>query len=267
MKYCYLITEGLHDVEFLVQVIKKSYKLKRITKKSDLGLGKFWECLIPKTFPPDPNSEDFTKPVIVPKFLQNNELSIAVQNAIGIDSIANSLEDDLLELKINQLFSIGIVLDADKTEPSKRFDELIENLSSREDFRDLNISLPSSLDKITNNNNSPRFGVFILPNNNDLGTLENILLECAEINYTNLLELSRNYVENIDRTKLNSDDLREIKKLAGENKAIVSSISSILKPGRTLQVSLQDNRWINQQTLTLQSLILIKNFLGEILGI
>ena len=42
---------------------------------------------------------------------------------------------------------------------------------------------------------------------------------------------------------------------------------SVLKPGKALQVSLQDNRWINEKTLNLGSVNLVSSFLAEVIGL
>ena len=57
-----------------------------------------------------------------------------------------------------------------------------------------------------------------------------------------------------------------MKKPAGKKKAIVSIISSILKPGKALQVSIQDNRWVDEKTIQLDSIKLVKKFLDEVTG-
>jgi hypothetical protein len=61
--------------------------------------------------------------------------------------------------------------------------------------------------------------------------------------------------------------LKEIRKPAGKNKAIIGGVSNILKPGRTLQVSLQDNDWIDSQTINLAKIKLVRQFLCQILDI
>ncbi|HBE20393.1 MAG TPA: hypothetical protein DEG17_17210 [Cyanobacteria bacterium UBA11149] len=259
MRYCYIVAEGQHDIEFLVQLIKP-FGLSRITKYSTLD--GFWKELIPKTFPID---DDLMKRVPIPIFLQNAQISVALHSATGIERIVETLEESLAILESSQLFGICLLLDADTNEkPSERFQLLIQKLSSP-DFADFKLSLPSILGEVIKN--SPRFGIFIIPNNEESGTLEDILIECAELNYANLLELSKNYVNLIDRSKLDKKDLREIKKPAGKNKAIISIISSVLKPGKAIQVSLQDNRWIDEETLKLSNMILIRQFLKEVLGI
>jgi len=59
--------------------------------------------------------------------------------------------------------------------------------------------------------------------------------------------------------------LKEFNKPAGKKKAVISSISSILRPGYTLQVSIRDNRWIDPTTMELDSIKLVKKFLDEVI--
>jgi len=113
---------------------------------------------------------------------------------------------------------------------------------------------------------NPRFGVFILPDNQNQGTLESILIECAETKYPDLLKSATKYIEGIDHTKLTTKDLKDFHKPAGRNKAIISAISSILKPGKAIQVSIQDNKWINEESVRLHSMTLIKDFINDLIN-
>ena len=257
VRYCYIVVEGPQDVEFLIGLLK-FYDLKRVIHLSSLD--KFWETLIPTAYPLD---GDLTKRVPVPSFVQNEQLSIALHSSIGITRIAQTIEESLKFIQVARLFSVGIFADADYREtPQERFNKLITKLS---DIDLPNLLPPSQIGQV--NNHSTRCGIFIAPNNREQGTLEDILLECAKINYPDLLNLSQTYIESIDRNQLTKKDLKYFKKPAGKKKAIISSISSILRPGKALQVSLQDNRWLDKQTLELESIKLIKNFLEQIIGL
>lgn len=252
IRYCYIVAEGPQDIEFLICFLK-AYGLKRVTLLSKLD--SFWEPLVPKTFP---INDDLMKRVPVPVFLQNAELSVALHSAIGITRLSNTIEESLAIIPASDIFGVGIFLDADDVEtPQERFDKLIAELSP------LGLSLPPTLGEVMKG--SPRCGIFIAPNNSDSGTLEDLLLECAKLNYPNLLSMSTNYVSGIDTNQLTNNDLKELNKAAGKNKAVVSSISSILRPGKALQVSIQDNRWIDEKTMELDSIKLVKKFLDEVI--
>ena len=253
VRYCYIVAEGIQDIEFLICLLK-SRGLRRVTRLSSLD--PFWQPLVPKTFPVD---GDLMKRVPVPVFLQNTELSVALHNAIGITRLSNTIEESLALIPASQISGIGLVLDADDEQtPQKRFEELISKLSP------FGLSVPSVPGEVMKG--SPRCGIFITPNNSESGTLENILLECAQVNYPDLINLSTNYVYGIDATQLTNSDLKELNKPAGKNKAVVSCISSILRPGKALQVSIQDNRWIDEQTMALDSVKVVKIFLDEVTG-
>lgn len=256
MKYCYIVAEGIHDIEFLTKIIKELFNLSRIKKRSLVN--PFWDELIPKTFP---MNDDLLKRMPVPSFIQNEQCSIALHNATGINNIVNTLEESLSVIETSKLFSIGLILDADtKDKPQKRFKDLIQELSKK--IKMINFT---SLQLGEVNMSNPRFGVFILPDNQNQGTLESILMECAKINYPDLLESATEYIEGFDQTKLTVKELKEFKKLAGKNKAIISSISSILKPGKAIQVSLQDNKWIDEKTIELDDIILLKKFITDLI--
>lgn len=253
-RYCYIVAEGPHDIEFLIQLLK-SYGLKRITRLTKVD--SFWTKLVPTTFP---INDDLMKRVPVPAFLQNNEVSVALQSANGITNISKTIEESFVSILSSQIFGVGIFLDADDTQsPQERFELMTSELFNRK------LPFPDRL--IDMSQSSPRCKIFIAPNNFDRGTLENLLLECASTNYPNLLDLANKYISAINADQLTDKDLEELKKPAGHNKAIISSISSILKPNKALQVTIQDNRWINEDTMALDSIKCVKKFLEDVTGL
>lgn len=266
MRYYLIVTEGHQDIEFLIRLLK-IYGVKNVSQESKLD--PFWKILIPRSFPID---DDLKKRVPVPIFVQNSDVSIALRSVNGVKNLAKILIADLAKLDSLQLDSIAIILDADSEEiPQIRFNKLMEELTEKfnKQKKSLSVTLPLEnlqLGEVKEKSaRSPAFGVFILPDNQHQGTLEDILSECARENYANLYDLAIQYINNIDRKQLTEEDLKELNKPTGENKAILSSIVSILKPTRTIQVSLQDNRWIDDKTLNLPSIQLIKEFLDKII--
>jgi hypothetical protein len=258
MKYSYIVAEGPHDIEFLAKLIKKSFGLSKIEEISKLE--PFWKKLIPDNFPHNGN---LLKRVPVPLFLQNDDYCIALHSAGGITNIVNILEESLSLIDESKLFSIAVILDADSQEtPLERFQNLIKKLSQKP-----NLIKNESLQLGKVNMSNPRFGIFIIPDNKHQGTLETILVECANVNYPDLLESAKIYINNFDRTKLVKNDLKDFNKPTGNNKAIISTISSILKPGKAIQVSIQDNRWIDQNTLQLPNLVLLQQFINDLFSL
>ena len=282
MRYSFIVAEGSHDIEVLAQILK-SYSLERITKNSERKLDPYWSDLIPSKLPSKEkenksskksneeesgnkkNNEDLIQPVRLPTFLQNDQLSVALHNAGGESQLAKTISENLSILPVTPTISgIGIILDADTIKsPNERFKSCIKELTKR-NLTQLQSSLPSSPGVVTKG--SVRCGIFVIPDNSSQGTLEDILMECAERNYPDLLKRSRNYIDNINTSLLTEEDLKEFQKSAGKNKAIISGITSILKPSKSLVVSLQHNRWVDEETLKLDRLVAIRNFVGEIVG-
>jgi hypothetical protein len=45
---------------------------------------------------------------------------------------------------------------------------------------------------------------------------------------------------------VNKQECRDLAKPAGKDKAVVAAVASVLRPGKSVQVSIQDNRWISE---------------------
>ncbi len=58
-----------------------------------------------------------------------------------------------------------------------------------------------------------------------------------------------------------NEDLKELRKPAGRNKAVIGSMASILRPGRAVQVSIQDNRWLRDAALAIPRVKAVQDFL------
>lgn len=253
VRYCYIVAEGPHDIEFLIRLLKPR-GLNRVTQFD--ALDEFWKPLIPRTFPVD---GDLLKRVPVPMFLKSPDVSVALHSAIGITRLAKTVEETWALITASQVFGLGVILDADDEEtPPVRFQKLSAELAQT------GLTLPPTPGVVTKG--APRCGIFIIPDNETSGTLEDILLDCAQVNYPDLLKKATNYIDNIDATQLDKDDLRDFRKQAGKKKAVISSITSVLKPGKALQVSLQDNRWLDGAAMDLPQLQTLQRFLEEILG-
>lgn len=256
MRYGYIVTEGPHDVEFIGRFLRMR-KLKRIGNVRDLD--SFWKDetnFIPEKFPLD---GDLQRRMPVPLFFQNSQYSIALFGAQSNSGIAptiiaclgnNELED--------RLYGIGIVLDADhgKGAAKKKFNKL------RKDLADT-IALPSNAGEISDD--GMRIGAFVFPDNKNAGTLETVLIKCAEIVYPDLYASAKTHIDSVDLDKLEKAEKKDFTKPSGNNKATIGCIGSVFKPGKAVQVSLQDNRWISDETLQVAELKLFDDFLCRLL--
>jgi hypothetical protein len=215
-----------------------------------------WSLWSHVRFPP---GGDLQKGVPVPLFLQNTTHAIAVHSAVGDTRLIQTVEENSKLLDSTSLTSIGVILDADSVRsPAERYVEI------RDGLRGMGYALPEDAGTVAAG--PPRLGVFVLPDNLTNGTLEDVLLECAQHAYSTLLTTATTHVDAaFGDGSLSADDTRELRKPAGRNKAIVSSIASILRPGRAVQVSIQDNRWLRDTALGLPRVKAVQDFLVNLL--
>ena len=105
-----------------------------------------------------------------------------------------------------------------------------------------------------------------MPDNVSSGTLEELLLEAGGQAYPGLQQAAADYVNGIDRVEgLTTDDLIEFGKPAGSKKAVLAAMASILKPGKAIQVSIQDNRWLEADSIQLPRIAKAHRFIQELL--
>lgn len=251
----YMVVEGPHDIEFVARLLKP-YGFGRIQYLTNLD--SFWKegNFIPNRFP---YRDDLLKRVPVPTFFETLTHSIAIHSASGYTRIAETIQETIASLPPNGLESIGIILDADSQETVfARFDNL------KTELRDKNpdLALPVDLGQVTQL--APKLGIYILPDNQESGTLESILLDAGMVNYPQLHSLADQYVQTVQQNELTKDDLEEIKKPAGRKKAQIGSMASILRPGKAIQVSIQDNRWLEGEALNLPKIKAVSTFLAEL---
>ena len=105
-----------------------------------------------------------------------------------------------------------------------------------------------------------------MPDNASAGTLETLLLQVAALNYPSLLQSAEAHVANFPHAGLTAADQRECNKNAGRNKAVVGTMSAILKPGKAIQVSIEDNRWLEGPALALPGIADLLRFLTDLLS-
>ncbi len=163
------------------------------------------------------------------------------------------------------LDAVGVVLDADfeharQKSPGQRVAEMAGVLAG------LGLSAPRESEAVTG---TPRTGIFVLPGAGALGTLEDVLLECAALVYPTLGCRAVRFIDGLDRgaSDFVKKDLEEITKPSGRHKAVLAAMSAVLKPGKPIQASLEDHRWIEPRTLALPRVAAVLRFLQQLLGV
>ncbi len=258
--HVYLVTEGVHDVFFLGKILKKALAFDKVEKASDLD--EVWRSILP-TWP----YQDSLRPSVpAPTFYKNASTSVALVNADGIDKIAVRLRANHTRLTDQGfgLDAVGIVLDADfehakQKTPTQRFAQMADVLTS------LGLPRPTALAAVAG---TPRTGVYVLPGSGALGTLEDVLLECAAEVYPTLGCRAVRFVDGLDQSApdFKARDLEEIGALSGRHKAVLAAMGAVLKPGKPIQASLEDHRWIEPRTLALPRVAAVAQFLRQLVG-
>jgi hypothetical protein len=252
-----LIVEGPHDEAFAAAILRRQAKLSPITQLEELE--PFWRPLVPKSFP---HKGELRTRVPVPQFYVGDQLSLAIQVAGGDSKLAEFAKDSLQALDREQggLDAVGFVLDSDKkVSPTDRFRRLQAQLA---ELRDEFPAVPSSPGVVATG--TPACGVFVLPDNQSPGTLEDLLAQCASISYRVAFDNARGYIGAVNRNDFDKSDLKDFDAPAGKRKAEVAALAAILKPGKTIQVSIQDNRWVTEETLQLPHVRAFDEFLMAI---
>jgi len=253
-KYGYLVVEGPHDAEFVYRLLNP-HGMRRIRLQADLD--PFLRPLIPRTYPPD---GDLQKRMPTPLFLQSSSHAVAVHTAVGDTRLVETVQENSVLIDFNTVTGIGILFDSDTDKsPSDRYAAVRDRLRSNQ------FAFPDDAGVVSVG--TPRLGAFVLPDNQAQGTLEDILLECAGHVYPGLLATASGHVGAAHRDQsLSTEDLEELAKPAGTNKAVVASVASILRPGKAIQVSIQDNRWLREtSTLQLPRVRAVQDFLVNLL--
>jgi hypothetical protein len=258
-----LLVEGPHDLEFCARLLKP-IGFHRIQQYEALkGLHPFWLPLVPERWP---QRGDLLARHPVPVFFSNpNGQSVAIINAVGLSKLATRLGIDLAILTTPP-DSIGIVLDADDAgTPQNRHAELVQAIAARPEPEAAQLKLPEKPGLVSDG--PPRCGVFVMPDNESSGTLEDLLLEAGGQAYPALRDAATDYLQGIDDVQgLTADDLEEFSKPAGRKKATIAAMASILKPGKAIQVSIQDNRWLDAAAIQLPRIKEANRFIRELLS-
>lgn len=264
MKYYLFIVEGVADIAALTKYLKlKGYKMIRLEKE----VPSYWKDLIPKKYPL--SDGDILKRVPVPTFFKFNDQTIAIYSAGADNKIVSTTNNTLTNLNLRddalkELNAVGIFCDADNKSAKDRYTTLMSDFERNLDDEFKSIIQNHSFGEVTQNQ-SYKFGVYIFPDNSNMGVLEDLLLEGAQSKYLEVMNDAERYINHIESKKL---DYIKPENLKGSErkKMLVGVIANTFRPGKANQVSIQDNDWINQDTMDnnqIQSTF--KNFLDELL--
>lgn len=246
------VVEGPHDEAFIGRLLRLQHGLEPCRLRTNVD--PFWERTIPKSFP---YNDDLRMRMPVPYFYQNNDVTLAIIVAVGESQLANVVRDTL-DVLPDDVDALGVFLDADEGKsPARRFSSLIEAM---QEVPTLQFgSTPGAVA------GAPiRCGIYVFPDNVSQGTLENLLEECAQVSYPAALEAARGFVGSMEEGMFEARELKDFKKPSGRRKAAISSLASILRPGKAIQVSISDNRWLTTETLRISNLSSVALFVSAL---
>jgi hypothetical protein len=252
-RFAYLVAEGVTDVTLITAVLKKFHGLTQVAKIQSLDAG-IANWLDDKSYSWPVGGDISRHAVPAPVFLQDDDRIVAVCNARGIKRIGMQLERDFEALSRpggRLPVAVGIVLDSDGeldsdgVAPSDRFASACEVFRTNvvQEFN-LDFPMPTETDNVAV---SPemRFGVFVIPGGDRPGTLEDVLLPLGKTRFPKLFDRAETFVRDCVRESvLDAADGRELRKPKGPDKATISAAVSLLKPGKNINASLQDNDWL-----------------------
>ncbi len=239
MKFILIMTEGPHDVSAIGKILRiRGFQELDIKQEIPEEL----QVFIPKQYPFDDNGR-MKWAVPRPTYLSKKENYVVIFNVGGISEIAGKMADSLSLLRasvLQMLCGIAIITDMDNLDREARLKALLNELESKMEDAQIN-KLSENEVKITNDTGTFPLYFFFFPDNSSKGTLENLLIDGAQIIYPDLLTGAQHYIDNAkERYPLhNFDDL----------KATVGAVANVLKPGRANQVSIHDNDWFTKESL------------------
>jgi hypothetical protein len=254
-----LIVEGPHDAEFVGRLLKAA-DYHRVTQIGDLP--NEWRKLVPTTFPK--SGRGINQPHEAPQFRNSPAGDLVMTLISGGDARLAEGFAAAFDALGRSPAAVGFVLDDDRQpNPIQRHAALIA--TAQEIVGGAMPAFPGEPGIILAG--PPRSGVFVFPDNQAQGSLEDLLLEAGQVAYPKLLAYSARFVAEVDRAELTPEDLQEGNKNAGPKKQTIAAATAILKPTRALATSLQDNRWLIGEALERPLVARFRAWLHDLLDI
>jgi len=244
MRVDLLCVEGVHDVAFVQCLLEAfGFEQKKLLREIPDVIGK----LVPRAFPANKEG-NIHRRVDVPAFHYRSGQWVILHGAGSDSQLVDAISYSVTQLDLAGICpaSIGIILDGDE-EPSAQFARRRgewERKQTEDAYSVLKeIAFPQTPGEIVD---APsRLGVFIMPDNQSTGRLETVLIEQGKAVYPVLHGKAVAYIDDIKQTP-GAIPARAELRADGRNdgKAILHAMTSVLKPGRTLQASISDHAWV-----------------------
>ncbi len=246
-KYVLLATEGSHDQAVLGKMLSLFGLKKYGGRKNDLE--PFWESLIP-TYPKKGNY--YTR-LDMPSIYSSSTHSVAIYQGEGSNLLNNlQLIFTAFPQYTQNISSFGIIADADDRQPGQIVARYATGL--REFFP----AIANNPGVITSG--KPKTGIYIFPDNNGTGVLDSVLVKCASVVYPDHKSGAEHFINTLPASH------KAHWRPFDQQKSIVASITSILRPGMSNTPSLAQDNWIGNETLqNVIEVTMLKAFLEGLL--
>ena len=257
MKHAIIGVEGPQDQAFVSKVLKQLLNFQDFRGKQlrglEVNIDPFWRRFIPRY----PKKGDLYKRLDMPSILYNDSVSVAIYAGEGSNLITNL--DDIVggyPPYKQELTAFGIVADADDSPPAS----VVGDYADR--FRNYYPNFPNQAGVVDTSN--PRTGIYVLPDNESQGVLDTLLCYCGEVVYPEYMQRAQTYLDNFSAQELESLEWKPFNR----QKALVATVVSVLKPGKTNTVSIADNDWVSNPTQqSVPQMRKFVNFLQQLLDI
>lgn len=239
MKNYLIMVEGAHDIAVLEKILRFRGVKGKINNIGELP--EVWKHTIPAKFPFKEGRLDRITPI--PSFLYNQNMTVAIKNADGDKEIMPVLQqiiDTMMLGEKDQLDGVMLICDADNKTAEEKKSKLLSDYSEKSDFK---IIVKTETVYLDIGIKTIPVSLFVFPDDEKTGNLENLLLEAAQVAYPELLELAEKFVEEA------SEIQKKLKKDQNAKKAKVGCITNAMKPGKANQVSIADDDWVSEATL------------------
>ncbi|SRR6266536_834378 len=257
LKHAILATEGANDQAAISKVLR-TFGLESF-KGSKKNLDTFWLDIIPRRKDTD-NLYDHEH-MHMPRFFTSRTHSVAVYQGHGSELPQNL--SDLMTLYPSYTYDIhalGIIVDADNYQPGVVVKKYVDKLQP---FFPAISSTPGTIAiNHTSSEGIPRIGVYVLPDNEKTGTLDSILVECADCVYPEHKVGAEVFLDSVNSTH------KGHWKPFDREKAVIATIVSVIHPGIANTLSIARDNWICDQTVsTIVSVAAMYKFIGDLLDL
>lgn len=255
LKYSLLATEGLHDQAVICRLLRllglKPFNGER--KLLDETLYKFWIRLFPRASTESNMYERLD--MQIPRIFTSETHSVAVYQGGG-SNLTQNLIDRLVSYPayVRDIHAFGLIVDADNRESTVVAKEYAGKLRR---FFPMISGIPGSIALET-----PRTGIYVLPDNKRQGTLDSMLVDCASVVYPDHKAGAIQFLDGLDSSYKNHW------KPFDREKAVVASIVSVIQPGIASHLSLTRARdkWICEETVeNVSEVSQLNAFISELL--